>query len=110
MKNSNITNSEPQTANHEHVDLLDRWDAIPRDGPAVFVIGGDSVSGVAGDWIDPVAETEQVAEAVAAATGQPPENGSWAVVDQIGLGNEMLPEHLSIESLVRIARARRSEP
>jgi hypothetical protein len=95
--------------NHEPVDLIDRWDAVPRDGPAVFVIGGDSASGMTGDWIDPTVEIEQVADAVAAATGQPPENGSWAVVDQIGLGTEMLPEHLSIESLVRIARARRSD-
>jgi hypothetical protein len=109
MKNSNNNHDRLPATDEPVVDLLDRWNAVPRDGPAVFVIGGDSPSCVMGDWIDPTAATEQVADAVAVATGQPPEIGSWAVVDQTGLGAELLPEHLSIESLVRIARARRSE-
>lgn len=104
-----MTNHNHHPDGNHPGDLADRWDAVPRDGPAVFVIGGDATS-LTGDWIDPTADVDQVAAAVETATGQPAEIGSWTVVDQIGLGPEMLPEHLSIQSLIRLARARRSEP
>ena len=34
------------------------------------------------------------------------EAGQWAVVDQIGLGDTMIPEQLSIDALVHLCRAR----
>lgn len=89
---------------------LDEWDCTPRDGPAVFVI--DTVTydlhGTRwGRWLDPTRGPEEVrADLVEAIGVEKIEHDEWAVIDQVGLGETALPEQVSIEGLVRIARLR----
>ena len=77
------------------------WDAVPRDGPAVFIIDIarlDNEERLHGRWIDldgsPAAVAAQVAEATGGAGA-----GSWAIVDQTGLGTRMVPEDFPLSEL-----------
>lgn len=77
------------------------WEASPRDGPAVFVVDTTALDQgrVRGCWIDPNDDPGLVSAQLAALIGRPPEAGSWAVVDQLGLGPVMMPETLAVEEL-----------
>lgn len=103
--------SEQQQARGHHDDTwLDEWDRTPRDGPAVFVLDTatfDRYGTRWGRWLDPTQEPAEVRSELVEAIGTDlVDNGDWAVVDQVGLGSEMLPEEVSIDALVRIARDR----
>lgn len=81
---------------------LDYWDAVPRDGPAVFVANADllDLGIIHGRWIDP-REPEPVLrdQLVATLGGQVVQRRAWAVIDQINVGEAMLPEAPSLADL-----------
>jgi hypothetical protein len=88
----------------EHDPWRDAWDAVPRDGPGVFVIDTEAFDRrqVRGRWIDPTAEPALIELQLQELLGRWPEPGSWAVVDQVGVGEATLPEHLSISAVTRL--------
>ena len=77
---------------------LDYWDAVPRDGPAVFVANTDllDLGIIHGRWIDP-RQPEPILrdQLVTALGGQVVQRRAWAVIDQINVGEAMLPEDVS---------------
>jgi hypothetical protein len=95
---------------NEHQESLRRWDAVPRDGPAVFIIDTllfDESAEIQGDWIAAEGDVVDLATAIEAVVGPDRlEAGQWAVFDQVGLGTELVPEQLSITALVELGRAR----
>lgn len=102
------TNQHEQSVPDER--WFDQWDAAPRDGPAVFIVDTatyDRHGTPWGRWIDPTREPEAVRSDIEECVGiELTEAGQWAVVDQIGLGDAMIPEQLSIDALVHLCRAR----
>jgi hypothetical protein len=72
----------------------DAWDAVPRDGPAVFVVDAEAFDRgeVIGRWIDPFGEQVDINEQLRQLVGDNPDQGRWAIVDQIGLGPAAAPE------------------
>lgn len=99
---------EHQPPQEQPEERIGPWDAPPRDGPAVLVINSeilDEEGRLSGRWIDPTAGRDQVRKDIAdASNAHPDDPREWAVVDQIGLGPQMLPEHLSVGALMRFAR------
>ncbi len=78
------------------------WEAAPRDGPAIFVIDTsmfDDHGELRGCWLDPNMAPEVLYEQVRALLGREPVEGSWAVIDQVGLGPLMLPETLGVDEV-----------
>ncbi len=83
------------------------WNAIPRDGPAVFVVDmeiADRERRIQGRWIDPTETTEEIERQLAELLGRMPDEGSWAIVDQVGLGPLMVPEVLAATDIPVAAR------
>lgn len=97
---------------NEATDIIDgdgweAWEAIPRDGPAVFIVDTVALSQgvVRGRWVS-VADADggmNLHAELTALLGHEPEEGSWAVVDQVGLGGVMAPETLSVVDLAAVA-------
>jgi hypothetical protein len=52
-----------------------------------------------GCWVDPTLPTEIVGEQLRRFIGHEPVDGSFAIVDQVGLGERMLPETLNATEL-----------
>src|SRR5438093_5742017 len=91
----------------------DTWDAVPRDGPAVFIVKTDPFDErgrIVGRWIDPTGSIDAIDRQITELIGSLANEGGWAVIDQIGLGPEMLPEELTLEALRRMALRRRTAP
>lgn len=91
-------------------DGWQRYDAVPRAGPWVFIARAAllDVGVISGHWLDPCDTAEVVSARIDLVTGQPGELGGYAVIDQVGLGAEMLaedltPAELAYEALVRTA-------
>lgn len=100
MEQFNNTTGEALNA-----DGWEAWDAVPRDGPAVFVVDTkvfDTDSRVRGRWLDPSASAGALREQLRQLLGRDPEPGSWAIIDQVGLGPLMAPETLAIEEMAGI--------
>jgi hypothetical protein len=96
---------EQQPRNQEeHDPWRDAWDAVPRDGPGLFVIdtAAYDCEQVRGRWIDPTAEPALIELQLQELLGRWPEPGSWAVVDQVGLGEVMVPEVLDLDAVSRL--------
>ena len=88
------------------VDGWEAWDAVPRDGPAVFVIDTAAADHgvVHGRWLM-IADGQTGWHAnLTDLLGREPDEGSWAVVDQIGLGPVMAPETMSVVDLAVVAQ------
>jgi hypothetical protein len=86
---------------HGMTDGWEAWDAVPRDGPAVFVIDTvalDQHHQFRGRWLDLAAGAAATEAALGDLLGRPIDAG-WAIVDQIGLGPRMAPEALTLEDL-----------
>jgi len=85
-------------------DGWEAWDAVPRDGPAVFVIDTTAFDQgtVRGRWLDVSAGKEALHDGLTELLGREPEEGAWAIVDQIGLGELMAPETMSIANLTTV--------
>lgn len=89
----------------EASDGWEAWDAVPRDGPAVFVV--DTIAfdhgTVRGRWLDVRDDHAALHAELTKLLGREPEEGAWAIVDQIGLGELMAPETMSIANLTTVA-------
>ncbi len=85
------------------------WDAVPRDGPAVFIADRnrlDHDNTILGAWVNPTDSHDNIHQTLIRALGAEAVNrGDWVVVDQVGLGPTMLPEQLSTADLVYLAGA-----
>lgn len=80
----------------------EEWNAVPRDGPAVFVVDvevADREGRVQGRWIDPTGTREEIERQLGELLGRASDEGTWAVVDQVGLGPLMVPEVLAATDL-----------
>lgn len=86
---------------------LDEWEASPRDGPAVFVVDAaafDQYGTRWGRWIDPTQPAEVVEREIEEVIGiEGTADGNWAIIDQTGLGEAMIPEQLAVTALHRLA-------
>ncbi len=87
------------------LDGWEAWDAVPRDGPAVFVVDTTAFDHgiVRGRWLDVGAGRDQLHAELTELLGRPPEAGSWAIIDQVGLGELMASETMSITNLTTVA-------
>jgi hypothetical protein len=87
------------------------YDAVPRDGPAVFAAdaaGLDRGEWPWGRWLNPLASIPTLERQLAEVFGPDAEPGRWVIIDQRDLGPVMVPEVLSVRALHRFAkRARR---
>lgn len=70
------------------------WDGVPRDGPWVFVVDKAAWDRgeVIGTWLDPWTPPELVAKQLGELLGRSPQLDELAVVEQVGLGEEMVDE------------------
>lgn len=89
----------------EMEDGWEAWDAVPRDGPAVFVVDTAAFDQgvIRGRWLGVAGGDPKLHAALTELLGQKPEEGSWAVVDQIGLGPVMAPETMTAAELTTVA-------
>lgn len=96
MEQQHFKNEQAEEANG-----WEAWEASPRDGPAVFVVDTAAFDQgtIRGRWINPNDDAAVVNEQLAELLGRQPEEGSWAVVDQVGLGAVMMPETLAVDEL-----------
>jgi hypothetical protein len=79
---------------HEHADGWWLYDAVPRDGPALYVVLADTWDrgDVTGLWIRPDSPTECVVELLSSLTDRQLTLDDLRVVDQVGLGQAMVDE------------------
>lgn len=92
-------------------DGWEAWDAVPQDGPAVFVIDTvvlEQQQALHGRWLD-LSAGQTAAEAALRDLLQRPIDGGWAIVDQVGLGPRMAPETIAAEELQRLPDELRAE-
>ena len=91
-------------------DGWQRYDAVPRAGPAVFIAKEALLDAgvISGHWLDPCDTAEVVSARIDLVTGQLGELGGYAIIDQVGLGPDMLAEDLTPAELAFEARARTS--
>lgn len=97
-----IITTETKGAPEAKSEGWNEWDAVPRDGPAVFVIDTrafDEEGTIHGRWLDPTLGPGVLHLQVTELLGREPEEGTWAIVDQVGLGKLMAPESVSIAEL-----------
>lgn len=89
--------------------LMDAWDALPR-GPAIFIATCEGQRPIHGAWVSlNQPETYFFAE-LDLLLSEPDEQQcrrEWVVLDQVGLGESMLPEQLSLAGLHAVLSARR---
>jgi hypothetical protein len=85
------------------------WDAAPRDGPGVFVIDApalDHRGELRGIWLDPTVGASTFALQLATFLGREPRPTEWSIVDQVGVGETMLPENFELPELDQILSER----
>lgn len=82
-------------------DGWSEWDAVPRDGPAVFIVDRRAwdEGTVRGRWCNPLAPAHEVRAQIGELLGSEAAEQEWAIVDQVGLGPLMLPELLRADAL-----------
>lgn len=83
------------------------WEAAPRDGPGIFVIDTlafDQGGELRGRWVDPTGAPETLRAQVRELLGREPVAGSWAIIDQVGLGPVMAPETLAVDEVATVTR------
>ena len=87
-------------------DGWEAWDAIPRDGPAVFVIDTTAFDhGIVRGWWVEIGSDQAVLHAeLTELLGREPEEGTWAIFDQVGLGELMAPETMTVANLSTVAK------
>lgn len=83
----------------------DEWEAVPRDGPAVFAVDSRALDEgvIRGRWLDVHADQVTLRKELGELLGQGPEAGAWVVVDQVGLGELMAPETMTVTDLAALA-------
>jgi hypothetical protein len=77
------------------------WDAVPRDGPAVFIVDTAALDSgeLHGCWFDPTLPVDILSEQLRRFVGAELTEGRIAVVDQIGLGPLMMSEKPVVDEL-----------
>jgi hypothetical protein len=85
----------------------DAWDTAPSEGPAVFVVHTRAYDEgrIVGRWIDPRQPLVEIERQIAELVGGELEAGSWVVIDQVQLGEPMVPESPTVAELGAIAAA-----
>ena len=88
----NKENTMEQLHQHHHTEAgsdvaLDGYDAVPRDGPAVFVADTAKLDRgeLHGRWIGLDRSAADIATHISAVTNRSPIDGGWAVIDQTRL-------------------------
>lgn len=88
---------------------LDAYDAVPRDGPSIFIArtnGHEAEQPVEGRWVD----LRLGESALRAELAGHPSVAGWMVLDQFDCGPEMIPEQPTPDELrALIARAQAGE-
>jgi hypothetical protein len=76
------------------------YDAVPRDGPAIYVVAAETwdQGDVTGIWIELESPTDKVVELLSAVAGRALELDDLRVVDQVGVGKLMLDEQCLTEA------------
>ncbi len=99
---SEIASQENQES--EAAGGWEEWNAVPRDGPAVFV--ADAVAWdqgiIHGRWLEIRADRATLHTQLTDLLGREPEEGTWAILDQIGLGPVMAPETMPVADLTTL--------
>lgn len=92
-----------------HDPSVDAYDAVPRDGPAIFIArtnGHETSQPIGGRWVD----LRLGESALRAELADHPSAAGWFVLDQLDCGPEMIPEHPTPEELrALIAQAQARE-
>lgn len=88
---------------------VDAYDAVPRDGPAVFVADTDRLDRgeLHGRWIGLDQPAADIAADISRVADRSPIDGGWAIVDQSRLGATMCDEEITFDGLTRLARLHR---
>ena len=76
------------------VHIAHGWDAVPRDGPAVFIANGETLAGTSGPegaWVRLDRTRQEVAADLGRLIGSAGQT-HWLVFDQVGLGPIMVDE------------------
>ena len=105
---------------HEHLTyepqpnpLMDAWDAVPR-GPAIFIATCDNHKPIHGTWVNidqPEAYFHAELDLLLSEPDEHQRARHWVVLDQIGIGEPMLPEQLSLAGLHQLlAHRHRARP
>lgn len=105
-------NKSNKNEGSENGNGWDAWDAVPRDGPAVFVIDTGVLDGegrVYGRWIDLAVGRTAVLGQLNDLLGVDPTPTEWAIVDQVGLGDRMAPEVVSPDEMATLPAAMAAE-
>lgn len=94
---------------HQPNPLMDAWDAMPR-GPAIFIATCEADRPIHGAWVSLNQPEPYFFAELDLLVSEPDEQQrqrEWVVLDQVGLGGSMLPEHLSLSGLHAVLSARR---
>ena len=89
--------------------LMDAWDALPR-GPAIFIATCEGERPVHGAWVDLSQPEHYFFAELDLLMSEPDEQQrqrEWVVLDQVGIGETMMPERLSLSGLHTVLAARR---
>lgn len=105
MERISNKNNENGMGKASEVSGWDAWDAVPRDGPAVFVVDAAAFDQgvVRGGWLAVGADQAALHADLTELLGREPQEGSWVIVDQVGLGDLMAPETMTVASLTTVA-------
>ncbi len=91
--------------------LLDAWDALPR-GPAIFIATLDGDRPTRGTWVS-LDQPERYffgeLDLLLSEPADNQQNRQWLILDQIGIGEAMLPERLSLAALHHVLAGRHGE-
>lgn len=81
-------------------EAADGHDAVPRDGPAIYLADAAVLHAgrLIGRWVRLDTPLAEVAEEVGQLVGERPDN--WVVIDQVGIGEAMLDEQPTLIELL----------
>lgn len=100
-RTSNCNTGNGFRTESEASDGWEAWDAVPRDGPAVFVVDTKAFDHgvIRGLWLEVSADGTALHDQLTELLGREPEEGTWAIIDQVGLGALMAPETMPTSGL-----------
>lgn len=82
---------------------IERFDAVPRDGPAVFIVNRAAFDRgeLVGGWLPVSDDVEAMTTAVEDIIGDTIESSrrSWIIIDQIDMGGTMIDEDAPLDTL-----------
>lgn len=89
----------------------DDWDAVPRDGPWVYVV--DVTERPAADeirrgWV-PFDSGPRFIEHLTELLGRTPGTDDWAIIDQTNLGPRMVPENFDPDEAAVVSAEHQTE-